>query len=77
MHDPPADEVVILSRHTYRVDANASEQEQILALIIKREDMSIHLVETTEGKETNRIVLDAVAAEQLKDELNRVYAGNE
>jgi hypothetical protein len=72
--DPPVSEAVIISRHTYKENEFAPEQEQILALTVVYESLTLVIAETTDGRRTNEVVLDSFAGAKLLDALKDIYA---
>ena len=62
--------IEIISRHSYRESLDSEAQEQIVTLYVDPETEQGRLIETTDGVETNRIELSALAVSNLFDALN-------
>ena len=65
--------IEIVSRHSYRESVDSQSVEQIITLYLDPETSQGRLIETTDGIETNRIELSALAvsvlAEKLKEKI--------
>ena len=61
--------IEIISRHSYRESVDSQSVEQIITLYLDLETSQGRLIETTDGRETNRIELSALAVSNLFDAL--------
>ena len=61
--------IEIISRHSYRESLDSEAQEQIVTLYVDPETSQGRLIETTDGRVTNRIELSALAVSNLFDAL--------
>ena len=61
--------IEIISRHSYRESVDSRSVEQIITLYLDPETSEGRLIETTDGRVTNRIELSALAVSNLFDAL--------
>ena len=61
--------IEIISRHSYRESVDSQSVEQIITLYLDPETSQGRLIETTDGRVTNRIELSALAVSNLFDAL--------